>query len=79
MLDCRMRFLNLFALLFCFVNPQRIFCQQDYVGRFDLYNGLTWFDRLSAKLQERGYHLRAGVNDGRGLRWVSIIPSFRET
>ncbi len=36
--------------------------QQDYVGRFDLYNGFTWFDSPSAKLQERGYHLQAGVN-----------------
>jgi hypothetical protein len=36
--------------------------QQDYVGRFDLYSGFTWFDSPSAKLQERGYHLQAGVN-----------------
>jgi hypothetical protein len=36
--------------------------QQDYVGRFDLYNGFTWFDSPSAKLQERGYHLQAGIN-----------------
>ena len=56
------RFLRLFGLLLCFVNPQRIFCQQDYVGRFDLYSGFTWFDSPSAKLQERGYHLQAGVN-----------------
>ena len=38
------------------------FGQQDYVGRFDLYNGFTWFDSPSAKLQERGYHLQAGIN-----------------
>ncbi|MGA8593701.1 MAG: hypothetical protein WB676_03065 [Bryobacteraceae bacterium] len=42
--------------------PQRILCQQDYVGLFDLYNGFTWFDSPSAKLEERGYHLQAGVN-----------------
>jgi hypothetical protein len=40
----------------------RAYGQQDYVGRFDLYNGFTWFDSPSANLQERGYHLQAGVN-----------------
>jgi hypothetical protein len=39
-----------------------VFGQQDYVGRFDLFNGFTWFDSPSAKLQQRGYHLQAGIN-----------------
>ncbi len=52
-----------FLLFLCsLLLPQRLFCQQDYVGLFDLYNGFTWFDSPSAKLQERGYHLQAGVN-----------------
>ncbi len=42
--------------------PGVAYGQQDYVGRFDLYNGFTWFDSPSAKLQERGYHLQAGIN-----------------
>jgi hypothetical protein len=42
--------------------PVRALAQQDYVGRFDLYDGFSWFDSPSARLQERGYHLQAGVN-----------------
>src|SRR4051794_4874782 len=34
----------------------------EYVGRFDIYNGFTWFDRPSANRTQRGYHLQAGVN-----------------
>ena len=57
------------ALLLCLVSPGRIFAQQDYVGFFDLYNGFTWFDSPSAKLQERGYHLQTGVNV---RSWVAL-------
>jgi hypothetical protein len=49
-------------LVFLLTTPVCGFAQQDYVGLFDLYNGFTWFDSPSAKLQERGYHLQAGVN-----------------
>ncbi len=49
--------------------PQCAFCQQDYVGRFDLYNGFAWLDSPSAKLQQRGYHLQAGVN---ARSWLAI-------
>ena len=51
------------------MGPQRAFSQQDYVGRFDLYNGFTWFDSPSAKLQERGYHLQAGIN---ARTWLAL-------
>ncbi len=47
---------------FVFLLPLRVFGQQDYVGRFDLYNGFTWFDSPSANLEQRGYHLQAGLN-----------------
>ncbi len=53
---------SLAAALFFLLSPLSAFAQQDYVGLFDLYNGFTWFDSPSAKLQERGYHLQAGVN-----------------
>jgi hypothetical protein len=57
----------LFACLIGFAPSA--FGQQDYVGRFDLFNGFTWFDSPSAKLQERGYHLQAGIN----LRtWLAV-------
>ncbi len=39
-----------------------VLAQQEYVGRFDVYNGFAWFDSPSANLAERGYHLQAGVN-----------------
>ena len=59
------RFLFLCPLLL----PLQAFAQQDYVGRFDLYNGFTWFDSPSAHLQERGYHLQAGIN---ARTWLAL-------
>lgn len=56
------KFVWLLALPLIVFSSKRLSAQQDYVGRFDLYNGFTWFDSPSAKLQERGYHLQAGVN-----------------
>jgi hypothetical protein len=55
-IGCRLLFLMPLIL------APHIFAQQDFVGRFDLYNGFAWFDSPSARLQERGYHLQAGVN-----------------
>jgi hypothetical protein len=46
-----------------------VFGQQDYVGRFDLYNGFTWFDSPSANLEQRGYHLQAGIN---AKTWLAL-------
>jgi hypothetical protein len=51
-----------FLFLAPLILAPHVFAQQDYVGRFDLYSGFAWFDSPSAKLQERGYHLQAGVN-----------------
>jgi hypothetical protein len=56
------KLVSLLAILYFLLTPQRGFAQQDYVGRFDLYNGFTWFDSPSANLEERGYHLQAGAN-----------------
>jgi hypothetical protein len=54
-------------------SPLCTFAEQAYVGRFDIYNGFTWFDSPSANLTERGYHLQAGVN----LRtWLSAGFDF---
>lgn len=53
---------NRLACLLLLLVPAPVFAQQDYVGLFDLYNGFTWFDSPSAHLEERGYHLQAGVN-----------------
>jgi hypothetical protein len=54
--------LSRFLFIFGIALPLPVFGQQDYVGRFDLYNGFTWFDSPSANLQQRGYHLQAGLN-----------------
>lgn len=62
----RSRF-RLFLLILLIPFPA--LCQQDYVGRFDLYNGFTWFDSPSANLEERGYHLQAGVN---ARTWLAL-------
>src|SRR5579875_2559770 len=49
-------------LLSSLMLPLSIHAQQPYVGRFDIYNGFTWFDSPSVHLEERGYHLQAGLN-----------------
>jgi hypothetical protein len=61
--------LHSFLFLCLLLVPTCAWSQQDYVGRFDLYNGFTWFDSPSAKLEQRGYHLQAGVN---ARRWLAL-------
>lgn len=63
------KFVNLSIFLLLLLTPNCAFAQQDYVGLFDLYNGFTWFDSPSAHLEQRGYHLQAGVN---ARTWVSL-------
>jgi hypothetical protein len=63
------KFVGFLAFVLFVLCPQRVFAQQDYVGLFDLYNGFTWFDSPSAKLQERGYHLQAGIN---ARTWLAV-------
>ncbi len=36
--------------------------QQNYVGRYDIYNGFAYFDSPDIHLTERGYHLQLGYN-----------------
>jgi hypothetical protein len=60
---------NILAFLLFLLIPSRVFAQQDYVGRFDLFSGFTWFDSPSAKLQEQGYHLQAGIN---ARTWLAL-------
>ncbi len=59
------RYLFVFGILL----PLQALAQQDYVGRFDLYNGFAWFDSPSANLEERGYHLQAGIN---AKTWLAL-------
>src|ERR1039457_4814460 len=49
--------------------PVRAFCGQDYVGRFDLYNGFTYFNSPDINLSQRGYHLQAGYN---AKTWLAL-------
>lgn len=60
---------GLFALTLALLAPSLTFAQQDYVGFFDVYNGFAWFDSPSVNLEERGYHLQAGVNP---RRWLAV-------
>lgn len=67
------KFVSLFAPLLFLYSPSGAFAQQDYVGRFDIYNGFAWFDSPSAHLTERGYHLQAGVN---ARSWLAVGFDF---
>jgi hypothetical protein len=55
--------------LLMLLSPNHLSAQQDYVGLFDLYNGFAWLDSPSANLQERGYHLQAGIN---AQTWLAL-------
>jgi hypothetical protein len=70
-----MKFLLRVALTLLWTMPSVSFAQQDYVGRFDIYNGFAYFDSPSAHLTERGYHLQAGVN---ATRWLSLGFDFSD-
>ena len=41
--------------------------QQSYVGLFDLYGGFTYLDSPNLNLDQRGFHLQAGINPNRWL------------
>jgi hypothetical protein len=43
--------------------------QQDYVGRYDIYNGFATLDAPAVNLITRGYHLQAGWN---WKRWAAL-------
>lgn len=51
----------LIALAPLFFAP-RASAQQSYVGLFDLYGGFTYFDSPNLDLDQRGFHIQAGVN-----------------
>lgn len=40
----------------------RASAQQSYVGLFDLYGGFTYLDSPNVNLDQRGFHLQAGLN-----------------
>jgi hypothetical protein len=51
----------LIALFPMFFAP-RAFAQQSYVGLFDLYGGFTYLASPDINLDQRGFHLQAGIN-----------------
>ncbi len=51
----------LIALSPLFVTPHAS-AQQSYVGLFDLYGGFTYLASPNINLDQRGFHLQAGVN-----------------
>ncbi len=52
---------GLVALAPLFFAP-RASAQQSYVGLFDLYGGFTYLDSPNLNLDQRGFHIQAGVN-----------------
>ncbi len=53
--------------LFTLASPGR--AQQSYVGRFDLYTGFTYFTSPDINLDQRGFHLQAGIN---ARTWLAL-------
>src|ERR1035438_1615187 len=45
------------------------FCQQDYVGHYDIYGGFGYLNSPHISLAESGFHMQAGM---RIRRWASL-------
>lgn len=45
------------------------FAQQSYVGRYDLYGGFTYLASPDFNLDQRGFHLQAGLN---ARTWLAL-------
>ena len=58
----RLRVVAVTATALACLFATRASAQQSYVGLFDLYGGFAYLDSPSVKLQQRGFHLQAGVN-----------------
>jgi hypothetical protein len=58
----------LFAMLF-FLSIVSAPAQQDYVGRYDIYNGYAQLIAPNVNLTTRGYHLQTGMN---WKTWVAL-------
>ena len=48
--------------LYPFLLGTQVSAQQTYVGLFDVYGGFTYLDSPNINLQQRGFHIQAGVN-----------------
>lgn len=59
--------------LFLFLSIVPAFCQQDYVGRFDVYGSYSFLTTPKLNLFERGFHTQGGVNVN---RWLSLGFDF---
>ncbi len=55
------------ASLFLFAS--HAFSQQTYVGRYDVYGGFMYLDSPHINLDERGFHMQAGI---RPKSWYSL-------
>jgi hypothetical protein len=59
---------NAIALvILVFVFTFAAYAQQDYVGRFDVFGGYSYFSSPKINLVERGFNGEAGVNINRGF------------
>lgn len=62
---CVAALLTLTPLLFA----PRALAQQSYVGLFDVYGGFTYLDSPNINLDQRGFHLQAGINPN---SWLAL-------
>jgi hypothetical protein len=51
------------VLLLCLLTAAHACAQQDYVGRYDIYNGYAALIAPKLDLTTRGYHFQGGWND----------------
>jgi hypothetical protein len=58
----------LVALSPLFITPHAS-AQQSYVGLFDLYGGFAYLDSPNINLQQRGFHIQAGLN---ARTWLAL-------
>ncbi len=63
------RLTKLSLALFAFLLASQAFAQQSYVGRYDLYGGFTYLASPDINLDQRGFHLQAGVN---ARTWLAL-------
>src|SRR5581483_5889360 len=52
-----------------FLLAVQAFGQQSYVGRYDLYGGFTYLASPDFNLDQRGFHLQAGIN---ARTWLAL-------
>src|SRR5215813_3269316 len=64
---------SLVAVLLVLILSAAAYSQQEYVGRFDVFGGFSYFTSPKLNLVERGFNGEAGVNV---FRWLAMGFDF---